>query len=163
MTFKTLAFAAAATLAMTAQAALAHDVYDDAFFVRPQASATDLFRDRGDCRTTAEHMTDTASSYSNPQYGALSAMGSALDEDALHDGGLQKRLQRAVFDDCMKEKGWTSAVASPRDLKALMRADPRHPQAVDAWLKANEPQPAPAAAAVVKTSAVATEVAKAAN
>lgn len=155
MTFKTLAFAVAGLLATTAGTALARDVYDDAFFVRTQASAGEMFKDRTDCRATAEHLSDTASSYSNPQYGALSAMGSALDEDALHDGGLRKRLQRAVFYDCMREKGWTPAEVSAEDLRALMRADARHPQLLDAWLKAHEPPPAPTpapAAAVVKTS-----------
>ena len=155
MTLKTLAFAAV-TLALAAPAALAHDVYDDVFFVRIQASATDLFKDRGDCRTTALHMNDTAAFYSNPQYGALSAMGSALDEDALHDGGLTKRLQRAVFDDCMKSKGWTSAEVSREELRQLMRADAGHPQVLNAWLKAHEPPAAPAAPpapAVVQASA----------
>ena len=157
MNLKTLAFAAA-TLALAAPAAFAHDVYDDVFFVRTQASATDLFKDRADCRTTAEHMNDTAAFYSNPQYGALSAMGSALDEDALHDSGLTKRLQRAVFDDCMKGRGWTPADVPREELRQLMRADASHPQVLNAWLKAHEPPPAPAppappAAAVVQTSA----------
>jgi hypothetical protein len=166
MTFKTLAFAAAAIVATAAGTALAHDVYDDVFFVRAQASAGQLFKDRSDCRSTAEHMSDTAASYSNPQYGALSAMGSALDEDALHDGGLRKRLQRAVLDDCMKQKGWTPAEVSAEDLRTLMRADARHPQLLDAWLKAHEPAPAPApapTAPVVKTAAPASEVAKASD
>jgi len=163
MTFKTFALAAAATLAISAPA-LAHDVYDDVFFVRTQASAVQLFKDRADCRTTAEHMNDTAAFYSNPQYGALSAMGSALSEDALHDGGLTKRLQRAVFDDCMKEKGWTAQDVSRDDLRTLMRADASHPQALDAWLKAHEPPPAPPAPpAVVKTAASASETAKTSN
>ncbi len=155
MNLKTLAFAAV-TLALAAPAAFAHDVYDDVFFVRIQASATDLFKDRGDCRTTALHMNDTAAFYSNPQYGALSAMGSALDEDALHDGGLTKRLQRAVFDDCMKSKGWTLAEVSREELRQLMRADASHPQVLNAWLKAHEPAPeppAPSAPPVVKTAA----------
>ena len=154
MNLKTLAFAAA-TLALAAPAALAHDVYDDVFFVRSQASAAELYKDRGDCRTTAEHMNDTAAFYSNPQYGALSAMGSALDEDSLHDGGLTKRLQRAVFDDCMKGKGWTLADVSHEDLKLLMRADANHPQALNTWLQAHEPPPAPAEPepAMVKTAA----------
>ena len=153
MNLKTLAFAAAATLAATAGSALARDLYDDAFFVKVQASAADLFRDRADCRVTAEHMSDSEAFYSNPEYGALSAMGSALDEDALHDGGLKKRVQRAVFDDCMKQKGWTAAEIPADELRTLLRADVHHPQVLNAWLKAHEPPPAPPASPMVKTAA----------
>ena len=156
MTWKTLAFAAAG-LALAAGAAQARDLYDDVFFVRTHATAFDLFGDRIECRGAADHMRDTDSSYSNPQYGALSAMGSALDEDALHDGGLAKRVHRAVFEDCMRKKGWTEIEVSHDDLKRLLRADAHHPGPIDAWLKANEPSPAPAVAAsiapVVKTGA----------
>ncbi len=151
---KMLALAAAASL-MTAGAAQARDVYDDVFFVRAHASAADLFQDRAACRTAATHMSDADAAYSNPQYGALSAMGSALDEDSLHEGGLHKRLERAVFDHCMKTNGWTLAAPAGEELKQLLRATPRHPQAIDAWLKTHEPAPEAATPAepVVKTAA----------
>ena len=157
MRLKTLALALAAAGVLAAAPAWARDLYDDAFFVRPHATAADLFQDRAQCRDTASHMSDTDASYSNPRYGALSAMGSALDEDALHDGGLHGRLQRAVFDDCMKQRGWTPAEVSNDESRMLLRANARHPDALDAWLKAHEPppepSPAPAApAAVVKTA-----------
>ncbi len=157
MTWKTLVFAAA-SLALAAGAAQARELYDDIFFVRAHATAPDLFADRIECRRAADHMRDTDSSYSNPQYGALSAMGSALDEDSLHDSGLSQRVHRAVFEDCMRHKGWTEADVPPGDLKLLLRADARHPGPIDAWLKAHEPPPEPPAAAapmppVVKTAA----------
>jgi len=156
MNLKTIAFALGATGALAIGAAQARDLYDDAFFVRPHATAAALFQDRDECRDAASHMNDAAASYSNPQYGALSAMGSALDEDALHDGGLRARLQRAVFDDCMKHRGWTAAEVSRDESRMLLKANLRHPEALDAWLKAHEPPPQPLppepAAAVVKTA-----------
>ncbi len=161
MTLKMLVFAAAAGLALAAGTAQAREVYDDVFFVRAHASAGDLFQDRAACRTAATHMSDADAFYSNPEYGALSAMGSALDEDALHDGGLHKRMERVVFDHCMRAKGWADAAPTGQELKALQRADAHHPQALDAWLKSHEPAPeatpetTPAVSAgdVVKTSA----------
>ncbi len=155
MTLKMLALAATASL-LAAGAAQARDVYDDVFFVRAHASAGDLFQDRADCRTAATHMSDADAAYSNPQYGALSAMGSALDEDALHEGGLHKRLERAVFEHCMKTKGWALAEPAAEELKQLLRASPHRPQAIDAWLKAHEPAPEAASTPsepVVKTAA----------
>jgi hypothetical protein len=155
MTLKTLALAAA-TLAIAVGTADAHEPYDDVFFVRSHATAADLFKDRADCRDTASHTNDTAAFYSNPQYGALSAMGSSLDEDNLHEGGLHKRLERVVFEACMTMKGWTLADVPPDEVKVLMRADARHPELLDAWLKTHEPLPAPPpqpASPVVKTAA----------
>ena len=154
MIWKTFAFTAV-SLALAAGAAQARELYDDVFFVRIHASASDLFSDRVDCRGAADHMRDTDSSYSNPQYGALSAMGSALDEDSLHDSGLAKRVHRAVFEDCMRKKGWTETDVPKDELKTLLRADVHHPQALDAWLKTHEPAPEPPAppAPVVKTVA----------
>lgn len=155
MTLKILAAVAGAALLAGASAAQARDVYDDVFFVRQHASATDLFADRAECRTTAQHMNDTSAFYSNPEYGALSAMGSALDEDALHDGGLQKRLERAVFMHCMEKKEWTAANPTGEELKVLLRASPRHPEDLNRWLLAHEPPPPPIpapAAPVVKTA-----------
>lgn len=153
MTLKLLAFTAAVGI-LAAGAAQARDAFDEVYFVRPHASAADLLQDRAACRSAAEHMSDTDAAYSNPEYGALSAMGSALDEDALHEGGLHRRLQRAVFEHCMKDKAWVLATPSEDELKVLTRASSRHPEALDAWLRAHEPPPpAPAApaTAVVKT------------
>lgn len=154
MTLKMIAFAAAiATLAASAASA---DAFDEVFFVRTHASAADLFGDRAICRDAAQHMSDADAAYSNPEYGALSAMGSALDEDALHDGGLHKRLERAVFMHCMETKAWVAADPSKEELKTLLRANRRHPEALDSWLRSHEPPPAPPPAppaAVVKTVA----------
>ena len=126
-----------------AEPALARDSYDEAFFVRTHATAQDLFHDRTGCRQETLHMGDTAAAYSDPEYGALSAMGSALDEDALHEGGLHKRMQQAVFTNCMKRQGWTPADPGADETKLLVKAANRHPETVDAWLKAHEPPPAP--------------------
>ena len=144
MTYKILAVVAAGcALAAVASAAQAREPYDDAFFVRQHASAAELYEDRAACRNAAEHMSDTDAAYSNPEYGALSAMGSALDEDALHEGGLHKRLQQAVFMHCMEKKGWISAAPSDAEAKILMRASLRHPEALNQWLLAHEPPPPP--------------------
>ena len=158
MNLKIPAAALAATAVLAgASGASARDVYDDVFFVRPHASAAELFGDRAQCRNAAQHMSDAEAAYSNPEYGALSAMGSALDEDALHEGGLHKRLERAVFMHCMEKKDWVSTTPTGEELKALMRASPRRPEALDAWLKANETPP------VVKTAVSDPAPAKAAN
>jgi hypothetical protein len=152
MTVKPFAIAAAG-LVLVSGAAQARELYDDLFFVRTGASAASLFQDRADCRNTAVHMGGTAATYSNPQYGAISAMGSALDEDALHDGGLRLRLQQAVFVDCMKQKGWVQAAPTAEEVKLLMRASLRHPEPLNDWLKSHEPPPAAPPAPVVKTAA----------
>lgn len=133
-----------ATLAAAVPAS-AREPYDEMFFVRQHASAPDLYQDRAACRTAALHMSDAEAAYSNPEYGALSAMGSALDEDALHEGGLHKRLEQAVIVHCMEKKGWAAATPSDADLKVLLRASLRHPEALNAWLTAHEPPPAPPA------------------
>ena len=154
MTYKILAVAAAGcALLAAASAAQAHEPFDDAFFVRQHASAAELFEDRAACRYAAQHMSDADAAYSNPEYGALSAMGSALDEDALHDGGLRKRLERAVFMHCMEKKDWVSAAPSDTEMKVLMRASLRHPEVLNQWLLAHEPPPPPIPAPpVVKTA-----------
>jgi hypothetical protein len=144
MTLKILAAVAlGSALLAVASSAQAREPYDDVFFVRQHASAAELFDDRAACRNAAQHMSDADAAYSNPEYGALSAMGSALDEDALHDGGLRKRLERAVFLHCMEKKAWISATPSDTDLKVLLRASPHHPEALNQWLLAHEPPPAP--------------------
>ncbi len=119
--------------------------FADVYFVRAAATAGALFTDRGQCTAEAFSMGSSAAAYSNPEYGAASAMGSALDEDALHEGGLHKRLQRAIMVDCMEHRGWTQLNPSPEDARSIGKATPRRPEALDAWLKAHEP-PLPAAA-----------------
>ncbi len=122
------------------------------FFVRPAATASALFTDRTDCSRQAASMGSTAAAYSNPEYGALSAMGSALDEDALHEGGIHKRMLHAIMIDCMKRLGWTQLDPSPDEAKPVAKASPRHPEALDAWLKTHEPPPAPTASAAPTAS-----------
>ena len=138
------AILAAGVLAATASA-WAEEPYNNVLFVRPSATAAALFSDRGQCGQEASSMGTAAAGYTNPEYGALSAMGSALDEDALHEGGLHKRMRRAMLVDCMKRRGWTQLDPAADEAKAVAKASPRHPQALDAWLKAHEPPPAPAA------------------
>jgi hypothetical protein len=159
MMLRLLAAASVGALALAAvSAAQAREPYDELFFVRQHAQAADLYQDRASCREAALHMSDAEAAYSNPEYGALSAMGSALDEDALHEGGLHKRLERAVFVHCMEKKDWVAATPTDADLRVLLRANLHHPEALNAWLTAHEPPPAaptPPAAPVVKTEAVA--------
>ena len=136
--------------------ALAREDYGGLFFVKPQGTAVEMFQDRAECRKVAQGLGATSSSYSNPQYGALNAMGSALDEDALHEGGLHKRLQIAILHDCMGRRGWTPLQPDGADAAAVEHASLAHPQALDAWIKAHAPAAAagkPAAAAVVPPAA----------
>ncbi len=141
MTLRLRSILTASVLAATAPA-WAAEPYGDVFFVRASATAAALFADRGQCGQEAGSIGMSASGYSNPEYGALSAMGSALDEDALHEGGLHKRMRRAMVVDCMKRRGWTPLDPAADEAKAVAKASPRHPQALDAWLKAHEPPPA---------------------
>ena len=141
----------AAGLLTAATAAAAAD--DNAtFFVRPSATAAAMFSDRTQCSREAATMGSTSAAYSNPEYGALAAMGSALDEDALHEGGIHKRMLHAIMIDCMKRLGWTQLDPSPDEAKPVARASPRHPEALDAWLKTHEPPPAPTASAAPTAS-----------
>jgi hypothetical protein len=142
-----IAAAAFALAALAGAPALGREVYDDLYFVKAQGTGAAMLQDRVECRKTALGQGSTASAYSNPQYGALSAMGSALDEDALHEGGLHKRLERAVFDDCMKQHGWTPLQPDGADARAVEHASARHPEALDAWIKAHAPAPTVAATA----------------
>jgi hypothetical protein len=123
---------------------MAREDYDNLFFVRPHATGAAMLQDRTECRKVAQGIGGTASSYSNPQYGALNAMGSALDEDALHEGGLHKRLQIAIIKNCMERHGWTSLQPQGDDARAVRGASLGHTQGLDAWLKAHEPATAPA-------------------
>ncbi len=135
----TTGLCAAGAVMTLAGPALAREPFDDIYFVRPQATTPDLFKDRDQCRREAFSMGDTAAAYSDPNYGAISAMGQALDTDALHGGGMRKRMQKAIMIDCMKRRGWTQLDPSPDEAKAVDRASVRHPDALDAWLKAHEP------------------------
>lgn len=166
----------AAVLALFAAGqAGAREPYGDAYFVKRGGDAARMFQDRETCTRESMSLGGTASAYSNPQYGALSAMGQALDSDALHDGGLRKRMGRAVLDACMKRLGWARRDLGPED-KAVSRASVKKPQALDAWITANAPaepvaeaprpaaaQPAAAAAAspASSSSAAATPAARA--
>ena len=152
MSFRTLA--AGAVLAgglLAAGGALAREPFDGVFFVRHGGTAAAMLQDRDDCRHEALSLGDTAAAYSDPNYGPLAAMGQALDSDALHEGGLHKRLTHAVFADCMKRRGWTPLDPDRDEAKAVSRASLRRPEALDAWLNAHEPPeatpPAPTVAA----------------
>ena len=136
----------AAGLLSVAATASAAEPFSDILFVRVSATSAALFADRAQCGREASSMGSSAAGYSNPEYGALSAMSSALDERALHEGGLHKRMVRAMVIDCMKRRGWIPQDPAPDEAKALAKVSPRHPQALDAWLRAHEPPAAPAPA-----------------
>ncbi len=136
-----MAAALGATLSLVISAGASAE--SRAYFVKRGATAAEFFADRDACEHEATSLGDSPDAYSNPRYGALTAMGQAIDSDALHGGGLKKRMQAAVFKDCMKTRDWSPRDPSPDEAKALKRASPRHPEALDAWLKANEPPPPP--------------------
>ena len=139
------AFLAVGLLSIAATASAA-EPFSDILFVRVSATSAALFADRAQCGREASSMGSSAAGYSNPEYGALSAMGSALDEDALHEGGLHKRMIRAMVIDCMKRRGWTQQDPGPDEAKVVAKASPHHPQALDAWLQAHQPPAVPAPA-----------------
>ena len=167
---RTLALVAALAASLfAAGSALAREPFDGAYFVRHGGTAAAMLQDRDDCSREALSLGGTASAYSDPNYGPLAAMGQALDSDALHEGGLHKRLRHAVFADCMKRRGWSPLDPDRDEAKAVNRASLRHPEALDAWLKAHEPPdvaaapptPAPAVAASSAPAATPPATAKA--
>jgi hypothetical protein len=133
-----------AGLALTSPAG-AREPFDDVYFVRHGGVGADMLKDRAACSYQAQNLGSTAAAYSDPEYGALSAMSQELDSDALHDDGLRKRLYRAVFVDCMKRRGWAQLDPTPDEARSIGHASQRHPEALDAWIKTHEP-PAPAPA-----------------
>jgi len=135
--------AALAAGLLVAGPALAGEPFDGVFFVRYGGAATAMLQDREACTREAFSLGGTALQYSDPNYGAVSAMGEALDSDALHEGGLHRRLARAVFVDCMKRQGWMELDPDRDEAKALGHASLRHPEALDAWLTAHDPPEAP--------------------
>jgi hypothetical protein len=144
MTLRTWLLTAALAGAAAGPALAAREPFDDLFFVKSGATAAAMFADRTACtrEALALDLGSSAAAYSNPQYGALAAMGAALDSDALHSGGLKKRMQRAALFSCMHRRGWQERELGPGD-RQVARARPDRPQALDAWLKANEPAAAP--------------------
>jgi hypothetical protein len=138
--------------------ALAAPGLDQSWFVRAKdASAQAMLSDRAACVQEAEQFgVDRASDFSNPEYGSLTALGAALDEDALH-GGAKQAVRRAVRDACMSKRGWTRIDPAEADVKLLKKASAKRPEALDAWMKANAdkaaPPPAPAAETPAKVVA----------
>ncbi len=126
---------------LTAAPSLAREPFDGAYFVRHGGAASAMFQDRSDCSHEALSLGGTASAFSDPDYGALSALSQSLDSDALHEGGLHKRLSRAVFADCMKRRGWTPLEPDKDEARLIAKASPRRPDALDAWMKAHDPPP----------------------
>lgn len=116
----------------------------DAWFVRAKdATAAAMLDDRAFCVDQAEQFgVDRASDFSNPEYGSLSALGAALDDDALH-GGAKQAVRRAVRDACMGKRGWTRVDPAEDQIKLLKKASARNPEALDAWIKANADKAAP--------------------
>jgi len=127
---------AALTLAVPGEAPAAGNA---AYFVKRGATAATFFADRDACQHQAASLGDSPDAYSDPRYGALRAMDQVIDSDALHGGDLRKRMLAAVFKDCMTRLDWSPLDPAPDDHKALRRASRKHPEALDAWLKAHEP------------------------
>lgn len=120
----------------------AGEPYDDRFFVKHGGTAQQMLDDRAECRRQALALGTGDSSYSNAQYGALAALGSALDSDALHDGGIRRRMQNAVLESCMDRQGWTPLEPTKAEARDLARI-PGRDEALTAWLKAHEPPATP--------------------
>ncbi len=135
------------TLAVAAPA-MAREPFDDLFFVKRDGTAAQMLADRTDCRQAATSV-GSGGAYNDPEYGAAAALGESLDSDALHNGGLTKRFQLAVMKRCMERHGWLSVEPTREEARAISRASARHPEALDAWIKARTP-PAPAVAAAAE-------------
>ena len=162
MTSKALGLVTAILAGLVAGSpAWAREPFDDVFFVKHGGDAEVMFQDRSDCSREAVSIGGTAAAFSDPNYGALSAMGESLDSDALHEGGLHKRLVRAVFLDCMKRRGWSPLDPDRDEIKQVARASPRHPEVLDLWLKAHEPPLPPPASVPAPGSTAATAAAPA--
>jgi hypothetical protein len=157
-------FAFVLGLGLTALAApaLAGASLSEAWFVRAKdASAATMLADRAECVAQAEQFgVDRASDFSNPEYGSLTALGAALDEDALH-GGAKQAVRKTVRDACMSKRGWARVDPSDEDAKLLKKTSLRKPEALDAWIKANADKAPPPAAPKPKAPAK-TETASAA-
>lgn len=129
--------------------------YDKVFFVKRGATAAAMFEDRDACTKVAEGVMigRSGQSYSDPDYGVLSAMGAALDADYSNGGGVQKAVSRAALEKCMEKRGWTQRKPNEDQEKAVRKASRKDPSALDAWLKANEPAEAPPPATAVANAA----------
>jgi hypothetical protein len=141
---------AAALLA--AAPALAGSV-DKVFFVKRGGTAAAMFEDREACAKIAENvgLQRGGEAYGDPDYGMLSAMGAALDADSMN-GGVHKAVRRAALEKCMEKRGWSQQDPADGEEKAVRKASRKNPSALDAWLKANEPAVAQAAAAPAPTA-----------
>lgn len=130
--------AAGAATALAGQA-LAGD-FERMFFVKPGATAAAMFDDRDACAVRASDLdVEQARGYSDAEFGPLAAMASALEGD-LVDGKVRATVRRVALERCMERRGWLLA-APPKDQeKALRKASRKRPDALDAWLKANEPK-----------------------
>ncbi|HET9161529.1 MAG TPA: hypothetical protein VFN88_13035 [Caulobacteraceae bacterium] len=66
-----------------------------------------LAGDKVECRKTADDL-DIASpkQFTDGRYGVAVAMANKVDADSVK-GGAYDRMREAVFEDCMKRKGWT--------------------------------------------------------
>jgi hypothetical protein len=128
----------AAACAATATSASAAP-YDNVFFVKKGATSAQLFTDRSACADVAKGVQiGRDEAYSDPDYGVLSAMGTAIDSDSMH-GGIGKAVQRAALEKCMEKRGWVQQDPIGDDAKPVRKASSKNPAALDAWLKAHEP------------------------
>lgn len=126
-----------------AGAASAGPALKDAWYVKTDGAAVAMLTDRTACVTEAEQFgVDRASDFSNPEYGSLTALGAALDDGSLR-GGAKQAVRRAVRDACMQKKGWARVDPTDEDAKLLKKASVSKPDALDAWMTANTPKPAP--------------------
>jgi hypothetical protein len=130
----------AAPLALAAAPAFAGP-YDDVYFVKVGGDAHQMFADRNACTLVAKSIgIGHGEAYSDPDYGLLSAMGTALDSDSLH-GGIGRKVHRAALEKCMQKRGWTQQDPLGDDTRSVKKASESHPEALDAWIKANQPKP----------------------
>jgi hypothetical protein len=153
MMLRTWLLSAALACAAAGPALAGREPFNDLFFVKHGGTAQAMFADRAACtrEALALDLGSSAAAYSNPQYGALAAMGAALDSDALHSGGLMKRMQRAALFSCMHRLGWQERDLGPDD-RQVARSSLKRPDALQAWLDAHAPEAAAAPAATEATA-----------
>jgi hypothetical protein len=128
----------ASLLSAVPAGAAAAGEFDKLFFVKPGGKGAAMLEDRAACAERAARLdVEQARGYSDPEFGSLAAMASAL-EGEVTSGKLRATVRRVALERCMERRGWTLAEPTQEELKLLRKASRKRPEALDAWLRANE-------------------------
>jgi hypothetical protein len=113
----------AAACAATATSASAAP-YDNVFFVKKGATSAQLFTDRSACADVAKGVQiGRDEAYSDPDYGVLSAMGTAIDSDSMHRASARRSSARRL------RNAWRSVAGSSRTRSVMTPSPSARPAA----------------------------------